>query len=155
MKDQIEEMTFILSNCCDDVPNDVCENTPCNRCRAKRLYNAGYRKQSENVIELPCKIGDIVYVITEKHPCYACMCVDDFCHKDCRVKDKSKLVVKEAKVFYFLFQEMNNKIQVEVEETKYLVMHFLHFDIKDFGKMVFLSKEDAKNALAKMKGGAE
>lgn len=52
MKEQIEEMTFILSNCCDDVPNDVCENTPCNRCRAKRLYNAGYRKQSETAEEI-------------------------------------------------------------------------------------------------------
>lgn len=53
MKEQIEEMTFILNNCCDDVPNDVCENTPCNRCRAKCLYNEGYRRQSEGEWLIP------------------------------------------------------------------------------------------------------
>lgn len=58
MKEQIEEMTFILSNCCDDVPNDVCENTPCNRCRAKRLYNEGYRKQSEVIDEFVDKLKE-------------------------------------------------------------------------------------------------
>ena len=28
---------------------------------AEHLYNAGYRKQNENVIELPCKAGDLVH----------------------------------------------------------------------------------------------
>jgi hypothetical protein len=28
---------------------------------AEHLYNAGYRKQGENVVELPCKVGDKVY----------------------------------------------------------------------------------------------
>lgn len=28
---------------------------------AENLYNAGYRKQSENTVELPCKVGDKVY----------------------------------------------------------------------------------------------
>ena len=102
---------------------------------------------ANGVIVPPCKVGDTVYVITEKHPCYACMCCGDFCHKDCHIKDKQKLVVKEAKVFYFLFQEMSNKIQVEVEKEKHLVKHFLHFTIEDFGKTVFLTREAAKRAL--------
>ena len=98
-------------------------------------------------VDLPCAVGDKVYVITEKHPCYACMYVGDFCHKNCAVKDKSKLVVKEAKMFYFLFSEMSNKIQVEVAQSTHLVMHFLHFDIKDFGKTVFLTEEEARARL--------
>lgn len=28
---------------------------------AKRAYEKGYRKQSENIIELPCKVGDLVH----------------------------------------------------------------------------------------------
>ena len=28
---------------------------------AEAIYTAGYRKQSENVIELPCKVGDLVH----------------------------------------------------------------------------------------------
>ena len=157
MKEQIEEMTKDLCDIeCKGMKCNECDGYGCEyRVLAEALYNVGYRKQSENVIELPCKIGDIVYVITEKHPCYACMCVDDFCHKSCILEDKTKLVVKAAKVFYFLLQETSNKIQVEVEQTKNLVMHFLHFEIEDFGKTVFLTKEEAEEALAKMEGGAE
>ena len=107
---------------------------------------------ANGVIVPPCKVGDTVYVITERHPCYACMCCGDFCHKDCYIKDKQKLVVKEAKVFYFLFQEKHNKIQVKVGKTKHLQTHFLHFNLEDFGKTVFLTKEEAEKAL---KGGAE
>ena len=103
------------------------------------------------VIVSPCKVGDTVYVITEKHPCYACKWCGDWCHKDCAITDKTKLVVKEAKVFYFLFQEMHNKIQVEVGGTKHLQMHFLHFDVEDFGKTVFLTREEAEKALAERK----
>lgn len=111
---------------------------------------------AEGVIVLPCKVGQTVYVITERHPCYACMWCGDFCHKDCNIKDKRKLVVKKAKVFYLLFQETSNKIQVEVEQTKHLQMHFLHFDIKDFGKTVFLTRDEAEAALAEREGeGAE
>ena len=105
------------------------------------------------VIVPPCKVGDTVYVITEKHPCYACKWCGDWCHKDCTITDKTKLVVKEAKVFYFLFQEMHNKIQVEVGGTKHLQMHFLHFNVKDFGKTVFLTYEQAEKALAEVANG--
>ncbi len=104
-------------------------------------------KDKSLFVELPCKVGDTVYVITEKHPCYACRYVEDFCHKYCAVKDKSKLVVKEAKVYYFLFQKTSNKIQLEVAQTINLAMHFLHLEIKDFGKTVFLTKEEAERKL--------
>ena len=110
-------------------------------------------KNKSLFVELPCKVGDVVYVITEKHPCYACMCVDDFCHKHCTVKDKSKLVVKEAKVYYFLFQKSINTLQVEVAKAIHLVMHFLHFSIEDFGKTVFLTKEEAEKKLKEMEVG--
>ena len=32
---------------------------------AQHLYNAGYRKQSENTIELPCKVGDSIYRVVK------------------------------------------------------------------------------------------
>lgn len=44
--------------------NGVCEKQgSCAYCKvmAEYLYNADNRKQSENVIELPCKVGDKVY----------------------------------------------------------------------------------------------
>lgn len=107
---------------------------------------------SYGVIVPPCKMGQTVYVITEKHPCYACKWCGDFCHKDCHIKDKHKLVVKEAKVFYFLFQEMHKEMRLEVKGTEHLQMHFLHFDFDNFGKTVFLTREEAEQALKGARG---
>ena len=62
---QIEEMAKVM---CAFYGTEMCYD--CRYCcdchikqEAERLYNAGYRKQSENVIELPCKVGDKMYVI--------------------------------------------------------------------------------------------
>ena len=47
----------------------TCDETECNHptncdlCQATRLYNAGYRKRGENVIELPCKVGTTLYFL--------------------------------------------------------------------------------------------
>ena len=134
---------------CDNcIHYDVCEALEMNGIAKVHPIQCGYFNDKSRYIELPCKVGDTVYVITEKHPCYACMCVGDFCHKYCTVKDKSKLVVKEAKVFYFLFSERSNEFRVEIEQSRDLVMHFVHFGIKDFGKTVFLTREQAEKALA-------
>ena len=66
MKEQIEEMARTI---CGLNTRDgcFCDGGYCNyNClsyeKAETLYNAGYRKQSENVIELPCKVGDTMYV---------------------------------------------------------------------------------------------
>ncbi len=65
MSKEIEEMTKIM---CKDAGTKNC-NIRCNakpicdvHFYAERLYNEGYRKQSESVIDLPCKVGDIVWV---------------------------------------------------------------------------------------------
>lgn len=108
---------------------------------------------AEGVIVPPVKVGQTVYVITEKHPCYACKWCGDFCHKDCHIKNKSELVVKKAKVFYFLFQEMHKEMRLEVEETEHLQMHFLHFNLDDIGKTVFLTREEAERALERSENG--
>lgn len=43
---QIDDIRKIIANC-DNVPSNVCRFKPCSLCKAERLYNAGYRKQSE------------------------------------------------------------------------------------------------------------
>ena len=43
---QIDDIRKIIANC-DGVPGNVCRFKPCSLCKAERLYNAGYRKQSE------------------------------------------------------------------------------------------------------------
>lgn len=67
---QIEEMATtlchqrnivksLLARKCNDCPAETCDIYEI----CEDLYNAGYRKRSENVIELPCRIGDKVWAI--------------------------------------------------------------------------------------------
>ena len=68
---QIEEMAWDLC----DIPKhpsikscEQCGNKHCHAMYyAERAYNAGYRKQSENVIELPCKVGTTLYFLYNSH----------------------------------------------------------------------------------------
>lgn len=59
-KKQIEEMAIIISHSIQKWANDL-PPISCPVYNAENLYNAGYRKQSENILELPCKVGDKVY----------------------------------------------------------------------------------------------
>lgn len=87
---------------------------------ARYLYNAGYRKQSENTVELHCKVGDTVY------------------HTD-------GIRIYELEIFDVSLRKGQPYYETES----------IDFDNDAIGKSVFLSKEGAENALAKMKGGAE
>ena len=71
---QIEEMAQIIGHCestlhpvikCHDKSTGCyCIENPCHNQRlAEKLYNAGYSKQSENVVELPCKVGTTLYFL--------------------------------------------------------------------------------------------
>lgn len=103
---------------------------------------------AHGVIVLPCKVGDTVYVITTKHPCYACPACTEFCHRDCHFDDKTKLVVKKATVDSICLLERANEIHVEIEATKNLYGYSSTYYFNDFGKTVFLTKELAEKALA-------
>lgn len=72
-KKQIEEMAKIAEEAIDNQSPTNCPYHPCcyrnssvgcDTCvTLNALYNAGYRKQSKNTIELPCKAGDTIYRI--------------------------------------------------------------------------------------------
>ena len=46
MKKQIEEMAKIIGDC-QSVSDYDCDNTTCAECKSRRVYEEGYRKQSE------------------------------------------------------------------------------------------------------------
>lgn len=103
---------------------------------------------ANGVIVPPVKVGDTVYGITLKHPCYACKACTDFCHRNCPIKDKSAFVVRKAKVDAVCFLDGDNEIHVQFEETKSLHSYSSTFCFCDFGKTVFLTREEAEKALA-------
>lgn len=88
-------------------------------------------KQSENTIELPCKIGDTVYIIDE---------ANDECGED---------YVLAVKVLQFFINEHGIAIELALP----LGMRLNTWMV--VGENVFLTEEEAEKALAKMKGGAE
>lgn len=103
---------------------------------------------ANGVIVPPCKVGDTVYVIATKHPCHACYYCTDFCHKDCHIKDKAKLVVKKATVRDLYIGENVKEILVEIEQGKDLHSYTSTYYFDNFGKTVFLTREEAEEALA-------
>ena len=122
---QIEEMANIIDmHTTFDTMWEECTES------AEALYNAGYRKQSENVIELPCKVGDKVYVLSQKS-------------------------IQEYTVHAIEFNENTTTIKCHswlAERESLLHKHIAYFNKTDFDKIVFLTKEEAE---AKIKGGTE
>ena len=118
------------------------KNTLCRECSdacfykdyAKRAIDKGWRKQSENVIELPCKVGQTVYMTWEW-------------------KDTSCIAI--LTVERISITEAGQSIRTDLwsdDEDYWLAYNCGVFYFDDIGKTVFLTKEEAE---AKMKGGAE
>lgn len=126
MKEQIEEMakaileTDILCQDCGESTDSYCAEAI-----AEALYNAGYRKQSELTVELPCKVGDTVYRIA-----------------------------KHRGVWQVLPREVVS-LTYQLDHLYRVVWGIFSTQHDMLGKTVFLTREEAEKALAKMKGGAE
>jgi hypothetical protein len=104
---------------------------------------------ANGIIVPPCKVGDMVYAITEKHPCYACRTVADYCLKDCHsFGNRTELVVKEGLVEAMLFFSNSNEMRIAIPTTEHLMRHYITKRLSDFGKTVFLTREEAEKALA-------
>ena len=119
-KKQIEEMEKVIDDAFMEDYNIGCD--PCPGTVATALYLEGYRKQSENVVELPCKIGDTVYIIDE---------ADDECGED---------YVLAVKVLQFFINEHGIAIDLALP----LGMRLNTWMV--VGKNVFLTEEEAEKA---------
>lgn len=135
MKEQIEEMVKDLDAIYStDFKGDYNSGL---RDIAERLYNAGYRKQSENTVELPCKVGEMIYLPWEFDG----------------VKSIAFLTVT-----HIIFDREHNYVKTDFDtddEAYYDKYQCGRYEFEDFGKIVFLTMDEAKKALMKMKGGAE
>ena len=141
-KEQIEKMARIIQNGeiarnrgdldCTEFPTDIVIKVGLQRLAgAKALYNAGYRKQSEKVIELPCKIGETMYVVSRYY-------TGNWEIFKCKVES---ITMYGTNTFISLISAKGNFAFGE--------------NVSSINKNVFFAEEEAKNAWAKMKGGAE
>ena len=104
---------------------------------AEHLYNAGYRRQSENTIELPCKVGDTVWHIrrTPEH--------------------RGGSYIVEAKIICIPIRVYPNEVYFDLI-LRYTQRNGMPEEASSIlGKYAFPTKEEAEQTLAKMKGGAE
>ena len=144
-KKLIEEMAKEII----DVWENKCQFAPCTGCKysdlndmhcqekliADHLISLGYRKQSENVIELPCKIGDLLYMPWEWNGQKGIAC----------------LTVTVLSCIIGLGWSFRTDFDTD-DDDYYEAYNCGSFKLEDFGKTVFLTRKEAE---AKMKGGAE
>lgn len=81
-------------------------------------------KDSSRYIELPCKVGDVVYYVMDLGLVHG--------------------QVLESKVLRI---EIQDEMRFYAKTVKHYRYNYLWFDSADLGKTVFLSREDAENAL--------
>ena len=122
---QIEEMAKEIAHCCVDLVESGCLYECCYACLAKKLTAKGYRKQSENTVELPCKVGDTVYRLKKRNGVWCIL-----------PREVVSLTYRLDHLYRVVWEVFSTEMDV-------------------LGKTVFLTKEKAEEALAKMKGGAE
>lgn len=98
---------------------------------ALHLYNAGYRKQSENVIGLPCKIGDEVYCIIAKGGLSAGLIFTGHIIK----RKVDKLIYDGSR-----WEMMSNKVYPDFKDENGLIYAY-------FGDLAFVNEKEAKARL--------
>lgn len=104
-------------------------------------------KNRNTIIELPCKIGGVVYVITDKIPCCACTSCSDFCHKNCPFDDRKNLVIKKAIVCGVENDGITSWARLAIESDEMCHSYDCVRFFGEFGKSVFLNKNEAQNKL--------
>jgi hypothetical protein len=108
---------------------------------ADHLYNAGYRKQSEPIscghekggewMQLPCKVGDILYVISQMKDKRILPFINEYEVTSIGIKRKSIVI----------YHEMDGYIK--------------SFKQTDFGRTIFLTKEEAERAVTDINVGGK
>lgn len=124
----------------DEKPNDKYTNCDGGYCAIEKL--AAYEDAEEQglLLRLPCKVGDVVYVVTSPFNVF-----DDI-EYDENMKDE----VYESYVSSITFYECGEQYRIYAKATN----HFIgaYFRECDFGKTVFLTKSEAEEKLKELRG---
>ena len=113
--------------------SDVCE----------RLAEYEELEEQGRLMRLPCKVGDTVYVVTSPFNVF-----DDI-EYDENMKDE----VYESYVSSVSFYESGEQYRIYAKATNHFIG--VYFRECDFGKTVFLTKEEAEDRLKEMEESYE
>ena len=126
---QIDEMVEIASKCMTKWLNNETPKVLPNYI-AESIYTAGYRKQSENTIELPCKVGTTLYFLYNSP--YA---------------DKPDLTPRIYKTTDWYFEVDKTGIVINTSDIHSFNKKYDYY----LGETVFLTKEEAEEKLKELK----
>ena len=156
-RDTVQEykrMTYEDKYNCVQVYSEFTEN----EC-LRKLAEFEDKLEQGTLVELPCKVGDTVYIITRKRDCSACYLVQDYCHHDCPFKnDKYDLVVKEGKISYIRFNRpysFKPEIGIAIKEDKQLQQEEYDVELWKESDEIFLTKPKAEAKLKELRGKYE
>lgn len=141
---QIEQMTKITCQMfCGDKEKkcagvQVCDMKCLHYQRCEVLYNAGYRKRSENTVDLPFKVGDTVYV-------------------PWRWAGQRAVATVKVEEIKFYDSQMHYMFLIDMESDNECFNRSFGGWKTDvcIGKTVFLSREGAEKALAERNDGKD
>ena len=121
-------------NPCDDCQYSYSKNGQESRmCEICEFAYYIDRRQSENAVEFPCKVGDAVWLVyTPKWPADPA--------------DKGK---------WFMLEDGVQRLIYGVKGISIETWNMGTISAKEIGKKLFLIQEEAEKALAKMKGGTK
>jgi hypothetical protein len=101
----------------------------------EQLQEIAKAKAEWRLVELPCRVGDIVWA--KEHTSYSVDGVKDFIH-ECKV---TKIVISEKRVVFCVSSYGIQQVKVNVYAAA--------FTLSSFGKTIFLTKEEAEKSLKK------
>lgn len=125
--------------CKDCIHNDVCEALEMNGLAKVHPKQCGFYTDKSRYVELPCKVGDTVYRIAKMYNGKT-LIVDGIAFEFAITHESSQ---NDKYRFYFW---------AKPDDTYTSRQHSLWCEFTDFGKTVFLTKEEAEKALAEWKG---
>lgn len=122
--------------CKDCIHYDVCKcvNPKVDEMYGNRngtQYGCGYFKDKSQIIKLPCKVGDTVYLVDFEYGIYKCI-VNDI-----------QILSDNEPVYTLYFYSQNGYEPAELEWD-------IDIEIDCFGKTVFLTKEQAEAKLKEL-----
>lgn len=122
---------------------DVCEALEMNGLAKVHPIHCGYFNDKSRYIELPCKVGDMVY------------CIEHKTIRECLVTMvKSLTFANETKFFVEAECEIESPFYSDGRKIKHGLSAVWEIEWGSWYR-AFRTREEAENALAKMKGGAE
>lgn len=113
--------------CKDCIHNDLCEALEMNGLTKVHPKQCGFYTDRSRYVELPCKVGDKLYYIPFVKTIEECIV-----HA---VEYEEKATIVKCHLWRKEFEGLLHK-------------NLVYFNIDDFGKMVFLTKEEAERALS-------